>query len=132
MAVEGELIGDDRLGGLIGLEYLKIGPDEARARIPVTDAIRQPFGLVHGGAYSVVAESMCSRATWESVRADDMAAMGQSHSSTFLRPVSEGALIAVARRRHRGRTTWVWDVEISDDEDRICALVRVTVAVRPR
>jgi uncharacterized protein (TIGR00369 family) len=60
-----------------------------------------------------------------------MAALGMSNSTTFLRPVTEGHLNALARRRHGGRTTWVWDVELSDDQGRICALVRVTLAIRP-
>ena len=47
-----------------------------------------------------------------------MAAMGQSNSATFLRPITEGHVNAVARPRHRGRTSWVWDVEIADDEGR--------------
>ena len=54
-----------------------------------------------------------------------------SNESSFLRPVREGTIHATARRRHRGRTTWVWDVELADDEGRLCALSRVTVAVRP-
>jgi 1,4-dihydroxy-2-naphthoyl-CoA hydrolase len=60
-----------------------------------------------------------------------MAVMGQSNDTTFLRPVTEGHLNAVACPRHRGRTTWVWDVEISDDDERVCALARMTIAVRP-
>jgi 1,4-dihydroxy-2-naphthoyl-CoA hydrolase len=123
--------GRDGLGDLIGLEYLGTGPDQVRARIPVTDQVRQPVGLVHGGVYAAMAESMCSAATWLAVRDDGMAAMGQSHHATFLSPITEGHVNAVARARHRGRTTWVWDVEITDDEGRACALVRMTVAVRP-
>ena len=80
------------------------------------DHVRQPFGIVHGGVYAALAESMCSAATWLAVRGDGMAAMGQSNSATFLRPITEGHVNAVARPRHRGRTTWVWDVEMSDDE----------------
>jgi uncharacterized protein (TIGR00369 family) len=124
-------IGRDGLGDLIGLEYLEASPDEVRARIAVTDDVRQPVGLVHGGVYMVMAESICSGATWSAVHEDGMAAMGQSNSATFLRPISDGHVNATARPRHRGRTSWVWDVEISDDEGRPCALVRVTVAVRP-
>ena len=60
-----------------------------------------------------------------------MVAMGQANSTTFLRPITKGHATAVARPRQRGRTTWVWDVEISDDQGRACALVRMTVAVRP-
>ena len=123
--------GRDGLGELIGLEYLESGPDEVRARLAVTDEVRQPVGLVHGGVFAAMAESMCSAATWLNVKDDGMAAMGQSNSATFMRPITEGHVNAIARTRHRGRTTWVWDVEIMDDSDRLCALVRMTVAVRP-
>ena len=123
--------GRDGLGDLIGLEYVEAGPDEVRARLAVTDDVRQPVGLVHGGVFAAMAESMCSAATWLGVKDDRMAAMGQSNSATFLRPITEGHVNAMARPRHRGRTTWVWDVEITDDAGRLCALVRMTVAVRP-
>ena len=123
--------GRDGLGDLIGLEYVGTGPDEVRARLAVTDDVRQPLGLVHGGVFAAIAESMCSSATWLGVKDEGMAAMGQSNSATFLRPITEGHVNAVARPRHRGRTTWIWDVEVTDDADRLCALVRMTVAVRP-
>jgi 1,4-dihydroxy-2-naphthoyl-CoA hydrolase len=123
--------GRDGIGELMGLEYLESSPDEVRARVAVRDDLRQPVGLVHGGVFAAMAESMCSAATWLGVKDDGMAAMGQSNSATFIRPITGGHVNAVARRRHRGRTTWVWDVEITDDDDRLCALVRMTVAVRP-
>jgi 1,4-dihydroxy-2-naphthoyl-CoA hydrolase len=123
--------GHDGLGDLIGLQYLESDDEAVRARVAVTDEIRQPVGLVHGGVFAAVAESMCSAATWLHVKDDGMAAMGQSNSATFIRPITAGHVNAVARTRHRGRTTWVWDVEITDDDERLCALVRMTVAVRP-
>jgi uncharacterized protein (TIGR00369 family) len=61
-----------------------------------------------------------------------MAAMGQANQATFLRPISDGHVNATATVRHQGRTSWVWDCELSDDEGRLCALVRMTIAVRPR
>ena len=126
-----QAVGRDGLGELIGIEYLDTSPDEIRARAAVTDRLLQPAGLVHGGVYAALAESICSAATWLAVHGDGMAAMGQSNSATFLRPITEGHVNAVARPRHRGRTTWVWDVEITDDDARTCALIRMTVAVRP-
>jgi 1,4-dihydroxy-2-naphthoyl-CoA hydrolase len=131
--VEGriETTGRDGLGELIGIEYVEGGPEEVRARIAVTGDILQPAGLVHGGVYAAMAESICSAATWMAVHGDGMAAMGQSNSATFLRPITQGHVNATAKPRHRGRTTWVWDVEITDDDGRVCALVRMTVAVRP-
>ncbi len=60
-----------------------------------------------------------------------MVAMGQANDTAFLRPITEGTIDARARARSRGRTTWVWDVEILDSAERVCALVRMTIAVRP-
>jgi 1,4-dihydroxy-2-naphthoyl-CoA hydrolase len=116
----------------IGVEWIDFDPDNARARIAVEERHLQPFGIVHGGVYASLAESICSAATYGVVREDDMVAMGQSNSTTFLRPIGTGHVNATATSRHRGRTTWVWDVELSDDEGRVCALVRMTIAVRPR
>jgi 1,4-dihydroxy-2-naphthoyl-CoA hydrolase len=124
--------GRDGLGELIGLEVIDSDDGVVRARVPVGDRIRQRYGLVHGGVYAVIAESICSAATARAVEPEGLAAFGQSNSATFLRPVSEGHVNATAVARHRGRTTWIWDVDLTDDEDRLCAVVRMTVAVRPR
>lgn len=123
--------GRDGLGDLIGLEYVSTEGEEVRARVAVTEDVCQPFGLVHAGVYAAMAESMCSAATWMSVREQGMTVMGQSNSATFLRPITEGHVNASAKPRHQGRTTWIWDVEVTDDAERLCALVRMTVAVRP-
>ncbi len=122
----------DGLGGVIGIRYLEDDGDLVRARVEVSETILQPHGIVHGGAYAAIAESLCSRATAIAVAEQGMISMGQANHATFLRPVSAGTIHAQARTRHRGRTTWVWDCELSDDEGRLCALVRMTVAVRPR
>jgi uncharacterized protein (TIGR00369 family) len=119
------------LAELLGIELVDAGPDPARATLPVTPAICQPFGIVHGGTFAALAETLCSLATYEAVKDDGMAAMGQSNQASFLRPISSGTIHAEARPRHRGRTTWVWDTEITDDEGRIASLVRMTIAVRP-
>jgi uncharacterized protein (TIGR00369 family) len=98
----------------------------------VRDELLQPFGQVHGGVYAAISETLASVGTMVVVVAQGSAAMGLSNQTSFLRPISSGTIHARALRRHRGRTTWVWDVEISDDEGRTCALTRMTIAVRPR
>jgi len=123
--------GSDGPSELIGLEYLEREHAHVRARLAVTDDVRQPHGVVHGGIFSIIAESICSRATGEA-HDGEAAALGQSSNATLLRPISSGYVNAEATARHQGRTTWVWDVEITDDEERVCALVRMTVAVRER
>jgi 1,4-dihydroxy-2-naphthoyl-CoA hydrolase len=122
--------GRDALGELIGIEHLETRDESVRARVPVSDRILQPYGLVHGGVYPALAETVCSKATAEAVTREGKLALGQSNNATFLRPISEGHVNATARARHRGRTSWVWQVEITDDADRLCALVHVVVAVR--
>jgi uncharacterized protein (TIGR00369 family) len=122
----------DGLGAAIGLEYLESSDEHVRARVEVTDTVRQPYGIVHGGAYAAIAESICSRTTGTVVAGDGMVSMGMSNHATFLRPITEGHIHAEARARHRGRTTWIWDCELTDDDGRLCALVRMTIAVRPR
>ena len=116
---------------LIGTQWISFDPDDARAAIEVADHHKQPHGIVHGGVYASLAESLCSAATYEAVREDGMVAIGQANDTAFLRPITEGTIDARARARSRGRTTWVWDVEILDSAERVCALVRMTIAVRP-
>lgn len=116
---------------LYGLRVLEHSPELVRAEVSVHDGIRQPMGLVHGGVYASIAESITSSATALAVVEDGNMAQGLSNQTSFLRPIFGGTIHALARRRHRGRTTWVWEVEITDDEDRLCALVRMTIAVRP-
>jgi 1,4-dihydroxy-2-naphthoyl-CoA hydrolase len=115
---------------LYGLEILSLGEAEATARVAVRDEVKQPAGLVHGGVYASIAESLASIATWKAVSKDGMSAQGLSNQTSFLRPITEGTIHAEARRRHRGRSTWVWEVEITDDDGRLCALARMTIAVR--
>lgn len=115
---------------LYGLELLRHSDDEATARVAVRDAVKQPMGVVHGGLYASIAESLASMATAAVVMPEGSVAMGLSNVTSFLRPITEGTVHAHARRVHRGRTTWVWDVEIRDDEGHLCALTRMTIAVR--
>jgi uncharacterized protein (TIGR00369 family) len=115
-----------------GLEVVELGDGLVHGRVEVKENLTQPLGLVHGGVHAAIAEGLASLGTNHGVAAEGKVALGMSNDSSFLRPVTGGTIHATARRRHRGRTTWVWDVELADDDGRVCALSRVTVAVRPR
>lgn len=115
---------------LVGIELVEASETEARARVAVRDELKQPAGLVDGGVYATVAENLCSMATYRAVR--DARVLGMSNHTSLLRPITDGHLNALARARHRGRTTWVWEVDFTDDAGRLCALSRMTVAVRER
>ena len=124
------IVMDQGFDGLYGLEVLEHSDELVRAQVAERDEIKQPMGLVHGGLYASIAESITSLATAMSVMGEGKTAVGLSNQTSFLRPITEGTVHAVAHRRHRGRTTWLWDVEISDDGGRMCALSRMTIAVR--
>jgi 1,4-dihydroxy-2-naphthoyl-CoA hydrolase len=117
--------------GLYGLELLGYSDTEARAQVRVREELKQPAGLVHGGVYASIAESLTSLVTAVAVIPEGSTAMGLANSTSFLRPITAGTVHARATRLHRGRTTWVWDVHFSDDEGRLCAVTRMTIAVRP-
>jgi 1,4-dihydroxy-2-naphthoyl-CoA hydrolase len=123
---------DRGFDGLYGLEITSLTGEEVRAQVRVRDEIKQPGGLVHGGVFAAMAEAIASVGTFVGVHEEGKGAVGLSNQTSFLRPIVDGTIHAVARRRHRGRTTWVWEVEISDDEGRLCALVRMTIAIRDR
>jgi uncharacterized protein (TIGR00369 family) len=113
------------------LELLDVDEQQVTARVRVREEIKQPAGLVHGGVYASIAESMASLATALAVLPRGETAMGLSNATSFLRPITGGFVHAQATRLHRGRTTWVWDVRFTDDDGRACAVTRMTIAVRP-
>jgi 1,4-dihydroxy-2-naphthoyl-CoA hydrolase len=121
---------DRTFDALYGLEVLEHDDAYVRAQVAVRDDLKQAMGLVHGGVFASIAESITSLATALAVLPEGRSAQGLSNQTSFLRPITQGTIHAEARRRHRGRSTWVWEVELTDDDGRLCALVRMTIAVR--
>jgi 1,4-dihydroxy-2-naphthoyl-CoA hydrolase len=119
------------LNDALGIEVDGADDGQVRGHVPVSDRVLQPFGLVHGGAMLALAETLTSYGTWMAVKDEGNAAMGQEINASLLRPITSGTVNGLATVRRRGRTAWVWEVEITDDAGRLCALVRATIAVRP-
>jgi uncharacterized protein (TIGR00369 family) len=115
---------------LYGLELTEVEEGRLAARVTVRDELKQPAGLVHGGVYASIAESIASLGTQLGVASQGLVATGLSNQTSFLRPITDGTIHALAIAKHRGRTTWVWEVEITDDQGRLCVLTRMTVAAR--
>jgi 1,4-dihydroxy-2-naphthoyl-CoA hydrolase len=125
---------NDAPGGfdrLLGFELMEVSATAASARVSVRDELKQPYGLLHGGVFASIAESLASWATALGA-GEGRLAVGLANSTSFLRPITEGTVHASAVRLHAGRTTWVWDVQFRDDADRLCAVTRMTIAVRER
>jgi uncharacterized protein (TIGR00369 family) len=119
------------LDDVLGFEMLEASPERVRGRFTAEKRVHQPFGLVHAGAYMALSESLASVATYRAVAADGNIALGQANDNSFFRPVTEGAVHAEGAPIHRGRTSWVWEFRFTDDQERLCAVSRVTIAVRP-
>jgi uncharacterized protein (TIGR00369 family) len=115
---------------LYGLELTEVEDGRLAARVVVREQLKQHAGLVHGGVYASIAESIASLGTHLGVAGQGLVATGLSNQTSFLRPITGGTIHAVAVAKHRGRTTWVWEVEMFDDQGRLCVLTRMTVAAR--
>jgi 1,4-dihydroxy-2-naphthoyl-CoA hydrolase len=118
------------LDDILGFELIEATPERCRARFAAEAHVQQPMGLVHGGAIAALAESMASVTTHRAVKENGSFAVGQSNHTTFLRPITGSQVTAEGKSLHRGRTTWVWDVTFTDEDGRVCAVSRVTMAVR--
>ncbi|MBV9338714.1 MAG: hotdog fold thioesterase [Solirubrobacterales bacterium] len=115
---------------LYGLEVSECSEELARGFVAVRDELRQPGGVVHGGVYGAIAEGLAVRGTAASVAPLGKLALGLANQTTVIHPIARGKIHATATRRHRGRTTWVWEVEMADDRGLLCVASRVTVSVR--
>jgi uncharacterized protein (TIGR00369 family) len=122
----------DTFEGWLGLDWLELTPVSARVQFDVRQNLKQPMGLLHGGIYSAVAETVASVATAAAVWREGLGAAGLSNSASFLRPVTQGRVDVTARLRHHDEREWFWSHEFRDEQERLCALVDVTIAVRPR
>ena len=115
---------------LYGLRIRELEDGHVRAEVEVREQLTQAQGRVHGGVYAALAESLASLGSAAAATSSGAEAIPESNQMSFLRPITAGAIHATARAVHRGRTTWVWEVEITDDRRQLCALARMTVALR--
>ncbi|QWA13627.1 hotdog fold thioesterase [Sodalis ligni] len=112
----------------LGIVYTRIGDDELEGVMPVDDRTRQPFGLLHGGASAVLAESLGSVAGYLCTEGGQRV-VGLEINANHLRGVTEGSVRGVCRPLHVGRTHQVWDIRIHDDQQRLTCIARLTTAV---
>jgi len=110
---------------LLGLRFVSVTYDKICAEVPVTSELHQPYGLVHGGVYSAMIETLASVGAAIHSMPTGKSTVGLENSTSFLRAVRKGVLHGTATPVTRGRRTHVWDVEIRDDEDRLAATGRV-------
>jgi uncharacterized protein (TIGR00369 family) len=115
---------------LYGLELTECSGEVARGRLEVRDELRQLGGALHGGIYGAIADALAVRGTAAGVVGERKRPVGLANQITVLHPIDAGTVHGTATRRHRGRTTWVWEIELADDAGQLCVAGRVTVSVR--
>jgi 1,4-dihydroxy-2-naphthoyl-CoA hydrolase len=120
----------DNLAGQLGIEMTSVGPGFISGAMPVDSRTIQPFGILHGGASIVLAETLGSVASYLLVSASDGARVaGIEVSGSHLRAVSSGQVHGLCKPAHIGRTLHFWQVDIRDDQGRLCCTAKLTVSV---
>jgi 1,4-dihydroxy-2-naphthoyl-CoA hydrolase len=109
----------------LGMTFTKASAEEVELEVPVRPELLQPYGLVHGGVYSSIIESAASVGAALFAMRSGQTTVGLENTTSFLRAVRGGKLVAVARPLHRGRQTQVWEVEVRSDEGKLAATGRV-------
>jgi 1,4-dihydroxy-2-naphthoyl-CoA hydrolase len=129
--VEVELI-KNTVSEVLGCEIKEMDKDRIVMTMPITNASRQPFGLLHGGVSVVLAESCASLGTWLNINQETQAGVGIEINANHLRAKRDGIITATATPFHKGRTSMVWDIRITDEQDKLICVSRCTVAVIDR
>ena len=113
----------------LGIELTAVGDDFLCGTMPVDARTHQPYGLLHGGASVVLAETLGSTAAMLTLDPEKEAAVGLDINANHLRGVRQGLVTGTARPLHLGRTTQVWEIRIVDEADKLVCISRLTMAV---
>ncbi|MET0634435.1 MAG: hotdog fold thioesterase [Chitinophagaceae bacterium] len=125
-------LGKNTMGELLGIEWTEIGDDFLKAKMPVDNRTRQPYGLLHGGASCTLAETIGSVASAMVVDHDRFACVGLEINANHVRSARDGFVTGIAMPLHLGANTHVWDIRIYNELDKLLCVSRLTVAVIPR
>ncbi|AZU63808.1 esterase [Neobacillus mesonae] len=123
---------ENTLIAALGMEITYLEEGKVVATMPVDERTRQPFGILHGGASVALAETVASLGAYELVDKETEAVAGLEINANHIRSKAEGIVTAVGTVLHRGRTTQVWDIKITDEQDRLICVSRCTMAVIKR
>lgn len=116
----------------IGIEFTEVGPDFLKGRMPVDHRTHQPYGLLHGGASCVLAETLGSVASALVIDQSKFICVGLEINANHVRGVRAGFVTGTASAIHIGASTHVWDIRIQDENGKLVCISRLTVAVLPR
>jgi len=109
----------------LGLLFTKVTPDELQCEVPVVPQLLQPYGLVHGGVYAAIVETLASAGAALHAMSLGKTSVGLENTTSFVRAVRAGTLVATGKPVHNGKTSSVWEVAIVDDDGKLAATGRV-------
>jgi 1,4-dihydroxy-2-naphthoyl-CoA hydrolase len=119
------------IDGHLGIKIIEVGDDFLRGTLPADKRTFQPYGVVHGGANVVLAESLGSIAGAHVMDMSKFKCLGQEVSATHLRPVSSGLVIGTARPVHLGRRSHVWEIRLENEQGKLTCLAKLILAIIP-
>lgn len=125
-------LGKDTMGEYIGIEWTELGENFLKARMPVDHRTKQPYGLLHGGASCVLAETIGSVGSAMVVDHKRFQCVGLEINANHVRSATSGFVTGVATPLHLGASTHVWDIKIFDENDKMICVSRLTVAIIER
>jgi len=125
-------LGKDTMSEYLGIEWVEVGDDFIKGRMPVDHRTKQPYGLLHGGASCVLAETIGSIASAMVVDHSKFVCVGLEINANHVRSAREGYVTGVATALHLGSNTHVWDIKIYDEIQKLVCISRLTVAIIPR
>ncbi len=120
------------MAGYLGIEFLEIGEDYLKARMPVDHRTSQPDGILHGGASAALAETLGSVAATLCVDSASKRCVGLEVNANHVRPVTSGYVYGVTKPLHIGKTTHVWGIRIYTPQQKLVCISRLTVVVLDR
>lgn len=116
----------------LDIEFTEVGDDYLIAKMPVTPKVHQPDGVLHGGATVALAESVGSLASYVFLNTDEFFVRGIEIAANHLKSVSEGFVFAKAQYLHKGRTTQLWNIRITDEAENLISVVKLTTITLPK
>ncbi|HDZ15382.1 hypothetical protein LCGC14_0915180 [marine sediment metagenome] len=114
------------------IEYVDVGEDFLTGKMPVNKRVHQPDGVLHGGAMVALAESVGSMASYIFLDAQQFAIRGIEISANHVKSIRKGEVFATARILHKGRTTQLWDIKITDAEEKLISVCKLTTIALPK
>ncbi|MFA6058275.1 MAG: PaaI family thioesterase [Taibaiella sp.] len=122
-------MGNNTMAQTLGMEFIEIGEDYLKLKMPVNQHTHQPYGILHGGASAALAETVGSVASSMCINNEKQVCVGMEINCNHVRPKRDGNIVATALPLHLGATSHIWDIRITDENNKLVCISRLTMAI---